>query len=410
MDRSMKAAPPAELARWRADTPGCDRLVHLNNAGAALIPFSVRDAITSHLTLEMEVGGYEAAEARADAVRACYTAVGGVIGAKARNIAFVQNSTVAFAQAISALELGQGDLVLTSRSDYASNQIMYLSLARRRGVVIVRAPDAPEGGIDPEAVRRLVAMRRPALVALTWVPTNSGLVQPAEAIGEICRNAEIPYLVDGCQAVGQMPIDVARLHCDYLSATARKFLRGPRGLGFLYVSDRALEAGAHPLLVDMHGATWTDADDFALTPDARRFETWEFAYALVLGSGAAARYAAGVGLETARDRARELAAYLRTRLATIPGVQLLDRGPELCAIATASVTGWDAKDLKLRLRARNINTSSPHREDAVIDMDEKGTSSALRISPHYYNTKEEIDIALEALENILRSAPSRSLS
>jgi selenocysteine lyase/cysteine desulfurase len=399
----MNGTPPEALARWRADTPGCERLVHLNNAGAALVPRPVGEAIAAHLSLEDELGGYEAAEARAEPLRAAYSAVGRILGTEARNIAFVQNSTVAFAQAISAFDLSRGDVVLTSRSDYASNQIMYLSLARRGGVEVVRAPDAPGGGIDPAAVRTLIAKRRPALVALTWIPTNSGLVQPAEAVGEVCREAEVPYLVDGCQAVGQMPIDVSRLHCDYFSAATRKFMRGPRGLGFLFVSDRALEAGAHPLLVDMHGATWTDADAFALTTDARRFETWEFAYALVLGAGAAARYAVDVGLETAQQRARALAEHVRTRLADVPGAQVLDRGPELCAIATASVAGWDAKELKLQLRARGINTSSPHREDAVIDMDEKGAHSALRISPHYYNTAEEIDSAVDALHEIVSS-------
>jgi selenocysteine lyase/cysteine desulfurase len=401
MDRSMSATSPSDLAHWRTDTPGCDRVVHLNNAGAALVPRCVRDAIAGHLKLEQELGGYEAAEAQAESIRSGYEAVGLLLGTRARNIAMTQNSTVAFAQAISALDLGPGDIVLTSRSDYASNQIMFLSLARRRGVEVVRAAEAPEGGIDPADVARLVARRRPALVALTWVPTNSGLVQPVEAVGRICRDSGIPYLVDGCQAVGQMPVDVERIGCDYLSATARKFLRGPRGLGFLYVSDRCLEAGAHPLLVDLHGATWTDADAFTLTPDARRFETWECSSALVLGLGAAARYAAQVGLEIARDRARDLATFVRARLVDIPGVQVLDRGPELCAIATASVAGWDAEDLKLRLRSRGINTSSPHREDAVIDMDTKGATSALRISPHYYNTREEIDTAVEALQEIL---------
>jgi selenocysteine lyase/cysteine desulfurase len=401
MDRSMNAGLPADLERWRSDTPGCSRLVHLNNAGAALVPRPVRDAIATHLSLEEKLGGYEAAEAQVEAIQGAYVALGRLLVTEARNIAMVQNSTVAFAQALSAYDLGAGDVVLTSLSDYASNQIMYLSLARRRGVEIVRAPDAPEGGIDPGAVRKLIARRRPALVALTWVPTNSGLVQPVEAVGAICREAEVPYLIDGCQAVGQMPVDVSRLHCDFLAATARKFLRGPRGLGFLYVSDRTLDSGAHPLLVDMHGATWTDTDVFSLTPDARRFETWEFAHALVLGLGAAARYASEVGLDTARDRARELAAYVRTRLATVPKVRVLDRGPELCAIATASVAGWDAKDIKLRLRSRGINTSSPNREDAVIDMDQKGASSALRISPHYYNTREEIDTAVDALKDIL---------
>jgi selenocysteine lyase/cysteine desulfurase len=153
----------------------------------------------------------------------------------------------------------------------------------------------------------------------------------------------------------------------------------------------------------MHGATWVEADAFELTPDARRFESWEFAYALVLGLGTAAAYALDVGLENARDRARELAAYARTRLAMLPGARVLDRGPELCAIVTAALAGRDAKEIKLALRARGINTSSPHREDAVIDMDDKGTGSALRVSPHYYNTKEEIDTAVEALQELLSS-------
>ncbi len=401
MDRTLTNTLPAELARWRADTPGCDRLVHLNNAGAALVPRSVREAILGHLIREQELGGYEAADAQSEALQRVYDSMAQVMGAKTRNIALVQNSTVAFAQAITAFDLGPGDVVLTSRADYASNQIMFLSLARRRGVEVVRAPDAPEGGVDPEEVKRLISLRRPALVALTWIPTNSGLVQPVEAVGRICREADVPYLIDGCQAVGQIPIDVRRLHCDYLSGAARKFLRGPRGLGFLYVSDRVLQAGAHPLLVDMHGATWIEADAFALTPDARRFETWEFAYALVLGLGAAAEYALEVGIDNAGRRARELAQYARDSLAALSGVRVLDRGPQLCAIVTIAIAGRDASDIKLQLRARGINTSSPLREDAVIDMDEKQAESALRISPHYYNTREEIDTAVEALREVI---------
>jgi selenocysteine lyase/cysteine desulfurase len=397
----MTVAAASDLARWRAETPGCEHLVHLNNAGAALVPRPVRNAIDAHLDLEDRLGAYEAAEAQTARLQEAYEGVARLLGARARNIALVQNSTIAFAQAISAFDFEPGDVVLTSRSDYASNQIMYLSLARRRGVEVVRAPDAPEGGVDADEVRRLVSRRRPALVALTWVPTNSGLVQPVEDVGRICQEAGVPYLVDACQAVGQMPIDVQRIGCDYLAATSRKFLRGPRGVGFLYVSDKRLETGAHPLLVDMHGATWVEADAFDLTPDARRFESWEFAYALVLGLGAAAAYALDVGLANARHRARELAAYARTRLAMLPEVRVLDRGPELCAIVTAAVAGRDAKEIKLALRARHINTSSPEREDAVIDMDEKQASSALRISPHYYNTKEEVDLAIDALEEIV---------
>ncbi len=396
-----RPADPPELPRWRLDTPGCERLVHLNNAGAALQPQPVRHAVARHLELEHEIGGYEASEARQDQLRAAYDSVGRLLGASRRNVSMQQNSTVAFTQAFAAFDLRPGDLILTSRADYASSQIMYLALSRRLGVEVIRVPDAPEGGIDAQAAREMVRRRRPTLVALSWIPTNSGLVQPAEAVGEICRDAEVPYIVDACQAVGQIPVDVGRLHCDYLAAATRKFLRGPRGLGFLYVSDRALAAGAYPITVDMHGADWTGADDFALKPDARRFEGWEISHALVLGAGAAADYAMEVGIEVARDRSWALATYVRERLSAVDGVRVLDRGPALCAIATAELGGRNAEEVKLTLRASGINTSSPLREDAVIDMDEKRAASAIRISPHYYNTTGEIDTAVAALAEAL---------
>jgi len=398
--------PPADspaVARWREDTPGCAKRIHLNNAGAAMVPRPVRQAVDQHLDLEEELGGYEAAEARADALSQVGEDLGRLLGAQRRNIALAQNSTVAFTQALGAFDFAAGDSILTSRADYASNQIMYLSLAARLGVDVVRAPDLPTGGVDPDAVRDRVRRRRPSLVALTWVPTNSGLVQNVAAVGEVCRSAEVPYLVDACQAVGQIPVDVGAIGCDYLAATARKFLRGPRGIGFLYVADRTLAAGAYPLLVDMHGATWTDPDRFALTPDARRFESWEVAFALALGLGATARYALDtVGIETARDRSHALAAYARRRLSQVPGVRVLDRGQQLCAIVTLEPAGRRGADIKLALRARGINTSSPDREDAVIDMDAKGAASALRLSPHYYNTGSEIDTTVEALAELLR--------
>jgi selenocysteine lyase/cysteine desulfurase len=404
MDRVRPPADVPALARWRADTPGCERRAHLNNAGASMVPRPVRQAVDAHLDLEDELGGYEAVDARVEALREAGDAVARLLGAHRRNLALSQNSTTAFAQALDVFDFASGDVILTSRADYASNQIMYLSLARRLGVEIVRAPNLAEGGVDPDAVRELVRRHRPTLVAMTWIPTNSGLVQAVPAIGEICRAEEVPYLVDACQAVGQLPIDAQAIGCDYLAGTARKFLRGPRGIGFLYVSDRAIAAGAYPLLVDMHGATWTDPDSFELTPDARRFESWEISSALALGLGAAARYALAVGVETARDRARALAAYARVRLAEVPGVRVLDRGRELGAIVTIEPGQRPGAEIKLALRARGINTSAPDRTDAVIDMDEKGVRSALRISPHYYNTAGEIDAAVAALEELLRSS------
>ncbi len=389
-----------ELTRWRADTPGSAERIHLNNAGAALPPRPVLEAVTAHLRREAEIGGYEAADEAADGIRDSYAAVARLVGCAPNNIAIVENATVAVAQGLSAFDFRPGDAIVTSRADYVSNQLMYLSLARRLGVEVRRAEDLPTGGADPESVRARLADGRVRIVALSWIPTNSGLVQQARTIGEVCEAAGVPYLIDACQAVGQLPIAVHDLRCDYLAATARKFLRGPRGIGFLYVSDRALARGDHPLLVDMRGAEWTAADGYRLFDGARRFENFEFSYALVLGLGAAARYAEEVGA-AGYDRARALAALLRKHLATIPGVRVMDRGTERGAIVTIATDGADPAALKQRLRARGINTSVSTRDDGVIDMDEKGVAALLRLSPHYYNTEEELDTAVAVLSEEL---------
>jgi selenocysteine lyase/cysteine desulfurase len=364
------------------------------------MPDPVIRAVQDHITLESRIGGYEAADARQDAIAAAYQAVGELIGARPGNIAFTENATASFMQAVSSVTHGRGDLILTTRNDYASNQIQFLSLQRRLGVQVVRAPDSAEGGVDVEAMAELVRRHRPTLVCVTHVPTNSGLVQDVAEIGAICRERDVLYLVDACQSIGQMPLSVNELRCDFLSASARKFLRGPRGAGFLYVSDRVLTGGLEPLFIDMRGADWVAADRYTAAPDATRFENWEFSWALVLGTGAAARYASTIGLEAIGTRVRALADRLRQGLAGIGGVRVLDHGRDLCGIVSLSVAERDPRELVAALRERGINTSAQKRVYAVIDYDEKGIAASLRISPHYYNTEDEIDRTLAAIREL----------
>ena len=390
-----------DVAALRADTPGCRERVHLNNAGAALMPGPVLRAIEDHLELEARIGGYEAADARKDEIAGVYDAIGTLINAPPGNVAVVEHATRGFVEALSSVPFKRGDAIVTTRNDYASNQIQYLALEARLGIEVVRVPDVPEGGVDPIALEEAVHRRRPRLVAVTHVPTNSGLVQDVEAVGAICRRQGVLYLVDACQSVGQMPIDVQRIGCDFLSATARKYLRGPRGIGFLYVSQDALEKGLEPLFLDMRGADWIEERLYQPAPDARRFESWEFAYALVLGMGEAARYASRVGISTAQQRIRELATHARHRLAALPDVRVLDRGADICGIVTIAVAWTNPFALMESLRERGINTTAQGRPSAVLDFDEKGVEGALRISPHYYNTMEEVDLLTEALTEIL---------
>jgi selenocysteine lyase/cysteine desulfurase len=391
----------SRLARWRADTHGTQHRNHLNNAGAALMPAPVLDAIQRHLVLESETGGYEAADRRAAEVASAYDALGGIVGAPARNVAIVGSATAAFVQAMSSFDFAPGDAIVTTRCDYTSYQITFLALAKRLGVRVLHADDLPEGGVDPASVRALLQRIRCRLVHVSWVPTNSGLVQDVEAVGAVCEEAGVPFLVDACQAAGQLEIDVARMRCDYLSATGRKFLRGPRGIGFLYASDRALARGDHPLFVDMRGAEWTSPGEYRIADSARRYEDWEFAYALVLGLGAAARYAAEVGIDTARERSWMLAARLREGFAAIPGVRILDRGRTRCAIVTLAVDGRDARKVEREMKRRGINVNSSLREYGQYDFTEKGVDAALRVSPHYYNSEQEIAQAIEVLGEVI---------
>jgi len=392
-----------EIQKWRDETPGSDQRCHLNNAGAALMPRPVIDAIKDHLDLETRIGGYEAGDAVSSKIDKAYHAVAELVGTRSANIAMVGNATVAISQALSAFDFEQGDTIITTSVDYSSNQIMLLNLAKRFGVEVIRAGDLPEGGADPESVRRLINQYRPKLMLMSWIPTHSGLVQDAKSIGEICYSKEVPLLLDGCQAVGQIEIDLSELKCDFLAATSRKFLRGPRGIGFLYVSDRMIQEGRSPLYPDTHGAEWTEPNNFRLSDSAKRFENWEFPVALQLGMGKAAEYSQSIGMEKISHRSSYLADYARKIFSEIDGVQIIDSGSKMCAIVSAALHDVEAVNAVQALRNQGINTSSASRSTSVIDMDAKQINSIVRISPHYYNTTEEIDACGDALNEFMNS-------
>lgn len=391
-----------DLETLRADTPGTQHVVHLNNAGASLMPTPVVEAITNHIALEAELGGYEAAELRRDAIRGFYTATADLLNTKPENIATTANATDAYARALSSIPFERGDVILTTINDYVSNQIAFLSLQKRFGIKIVRAEDDAAGGVSVDDMAAKIELLRPRLVAVTHVPTNSGLVQPVEAVGLLCREYDVLYLVDACQSVGQLPVDVAQIQCDFLTATCRKFLRGPRGMGFLYVSDKVLSEGYAPLFIDLHGASWESANEFRPVPTALRFEDWEFPYALVLGAAEAHRYALNVGLDNIRERNADLCYDLRGPLTDLPGVRLLDEGEHLSSIITLFSERKSSEQIKAELSVDHINTSVSGYGAAMLDYDRKGmTTSALRISPHYFNTNLEIYTLVDALERIL---------
>ncbi|MCA0425424.1 MAG: aminotransferase class V-fold PLP-dependent enzyme [Proteobacteria bacterium] len=392
----------AEIERLRSETPGTRNRVHLNNAGAALMPSRVVNAVTEYLNREAEIGGYEAKAECTDQLERVYESVARLIGAAPGEIALAENATVAWQWAFYAQSFKPGDRILTTTAEYAANYLAYLQVAKRTGAVVEVIPDGSDGLLDPDALDRMID-ERTRLIAITWVPTNGGLVNPAHAVGKVARRHGVPYLLDACQAVGQMPVDVEAIGCDLLAATGRKFLRGPRGTGFLYIR-RALLEQTEPAMIDMFGAEWAGGDQYVLRPDARRFETWESDYAARAGLGAAIDYALEIGLDRIQHRSRGLAARLRSGLATLNGVTVYDLGADPAAIVTFGVEGRKGSEIVGALAGQGINVSLSRPTSTPIDSTKRALPALVRASPHYYNTDDEIDRAVEVVAKASRSA------
>lgn len=391
----------AELAQLRQDTPGCAERIHLNNAGASLMPSPVINAMHEHIDLEVSMGGYEAAAFRSAAIDDFYVKAAELMATKATNIAFTTSATDSFIRALSSVPFQKGDVILTTNEDYNSNHIQFLSLKKRFGVKVERVASEEIGGVNLDDLDRKLHQLKPRLLAVTHIPTNSGLVQPVKDIAKVVSGHDTIYLLDACQAAGQLQIDAHALGCDFLSTTFRKFLRGPRGAGFLYVSDRMLQQNSEPLFIDMRGAEWTEVDQYVTRADAKRFETWEVSYATLLGSRASLQYALMVGMAGVEQRVKYLSSRLRTLLSQVPMIRVLDKGPELAGLVTFFIKDCDPEKLKKELQQRGINISISHRSNALIDFDAKQVPWALRASPHYYNTEQDLDTFVTTLKSLL---------
>jgi len=379
---------PIDIAQARRDTPAADKILHFNNAGAALMPAPVLAAKLRHLQLEADTGGYEAAAAADDQIEAIYDSIALLLNADRAEIALVENATVAWDMAFYSVGFAPGDRILTAEAEYASNYIAFLQVARRTGAVIEIVPSDAAGALDVEALERMIDPRV-KLIAITHVPGNGGLVNPAAEVGRVARAHGILYLLDACQSVGQMPIDVAAIGCDMLSATGRKYLRGPRGTGFLYVRRGVLDRLEPPFL-DLQAATWVAPDCYEMRPDARRFENWERNVAALLGLGAAVDYALGWGLADIEARVTTLADELRRLLAEIPGAIVRDRGRRRCGIVSFTAEQKPARELVTALRQQRINCHASGPDSTLLDATARRLPDLVRASVHYYNTDAEV--------------------
>jgi cysteine desulfurase / selenocysteine lyase len=387
-----------DLARARRETPGCENVLHFNNAGASLMPQPVLDAVVNHLQLEASIGGYEAKNRQLEAVEHVYDAAARLVNCTPAEIAFIENATRAWDMAFYAIPFKAGDRILTARAEYSSNYIAYMQVAQRTGAVVEAIPNDEHGQISVAALREMID-ERVKLISITHVPTQGGLVNPAVEVGAVAREAGILYLLDACQSVGQMPMDVKKIGCDMLSTTGRKYLRGPRGTGLLYVRRELIEQLEPPFL-DLHAATWVADDRYEIRNDARRFENWEMYYAGKVGLGVAIDYALRWDVETTWTRIKMLAQQLRSQLVALGFVTIHDLGVERCGIVTFNIEGIAADEVQRKLLEMGINVSVSLEESGRLDLAERKTPQLVRASVHYYNSEEEIERFCDAVAQL----------
>lgn len=387
-----------DVQRFRKETAGTQEVIHLNNAGSSLPPDAVRLSVLDYLQEEMTHGGYEVYAKYFDEIEGVYESVARLINAQASEIAILENATVAWTSAFQAIPFQSGDEILTCQADYSSNYLSYLHLQKKLDIKVKVVPNDEQGQIDVNALEGMINGHT-RLISMVHMPTNSGLISPVAAVGKVARKHDILYMIDACQSAGQIPLDVERLGCDILSATGRKYLRGPRGTGFLYVSHRVMEQ-LIPVNIDLHSAEWTAVNEYSIRKDARKFENWESNFAGILGLKKAVDYILEVGMDEIWSRVKDLGAKLRGLLSTLEKVTVHDMGAELGGIVSFSVKGYTAAEVKTHLNEYGIHISWLGTPNARLDMEARGIDEIARASVHYYNTEEELEELISKLKLI----------
>jgi cysteine desulfurase/selenocysteine lyase len=391
----ISALSEQEIQQLRAETSGTAQRIHFNNAGASLPPDVVVETVINYLKEEAIYGGYETEYKYREQLENTYSLIARLINADKDEVAIVENASTAWGLVFNGITFKKGDVVITCEMEYVTNLLGFLNAQKTHGIEIKVIPNDENGNFPPAALEDAISPQT-KLIAMTHIASTTGGMIPIVEIGKIARKHQILYLVDACQSAGQVPVNVKEIDCDMLAVTGRKYLRAPRGTGFLYVR-KAVQDQLKLILMDGFSAPWMSLDDFKTRNDCRRFELYEKNRALTLGLGKAIDYALNIGVDRIWQRVQHLASLMRQQLESIDGITVHDIGDQKCGIVSFLVNGIDSASVKSKLAEKQINISVGKAISTLIYMDKHHLNTIARASVHYYNTEEEIKTMCDAL-------------
>lgn len=388
-----------EVEALRTDTPVCKNVVHFNNAGASLQPKPVYVSTLQYLQEEYLSGGYEAEKKLRPLIDSFATSAAKLIGAQPDEIAFLQSATEAWQRVFFSVPWKEGDVVVTCANEYGSQYLTCLKAQEiyKIELKICRLDD--KGSIDLNHLEEIFKEKPVKLFCLSHIPSHVGNLQPVAQAGELCKKNNVLYLLDACQSVGHLEIDVNKFHCDFLTATGRKYLRGPRGTGFLYVRKEQISHLNFPFMSGL-SARWDKPDGYSMCSDALKFESYEIFFAGRVGLTAAINYCLKIGVGKIEQRILSLSRFLREQLLQNENVVFHEHLSLLTGINTVTFNKMTASALQEALSSKKINTWISKEETSYIDMKNRNLKEVLRVSLHYYNTEDEIKSFVSALNEI----------
>lgn len=390
---------PEEISQFRLDTQGVQNKIHFNNAGTSLPPEIVVKTMIHYLEEESIRGGYETEAKYLEELENLYPLVAKFINADREEIALVENASMAWGIAFQGIHWEKGDEIIVSEMEYSTNVLGFLNAKKRFGIKIIKIDQDPEGDFPLQDLEKAIGPKT-KLIAMTHIGSGSGSVLPVNEIGEIAQKHHVLYLLDACQTLGQIPINVKEIGCDFLSVTGRKYMRAPRGTGFLYIR-KGIQDYLNVYFMDGHSVVGIEEDEYKPREDARKFELYEKNRAIQLGFGKALEYASRIGMDRIWERIQMLSTLFRLELSKLDKVEVQDSGGVKCGIVTFTVQGMDSQDIKTKLAENQINVSVGNTKSTLYYMNKKHLKNVVRASIHYYNTEEEIQTFCRVLESIM---------